>query len=393
MDAETFVQTYAISRKKTDSLKWDALEERYGSAYLLPLWVADADFSTDEAVKQALIKRVSEGAYGYTTRASDYVSSYQGWQNRHEGTKVRPEWLFFSTGVVQSLYDLIACFTEEQDKIMIQPPVYYPFFNSIRDQKRTLVEAPLVNNQETYTMDFHQLEMLFQTQDIRLFILCSPHNPLGRVWTKEELVTFFTLCQTYNIRVISDEIHSDLIVFNNQFTSALTVAEELGFSNVIMCNSPSKTFNLAGLLQSHIWIPDETLRATFGEWSKRHRQTEISVLGQVAAKTAYQKSDEWHQAFLKVVEANYLLLKTTLQKELPSVKISPLQGTYLAWLNIETLLKGETAQEFMQQKAKLAIDYGEWFSPDYRQYIRINLATTPENIEQAVNQILLAAKQ
>ena len=393
MDTKTFIDKYAITRKGTDSLKWDALKERFGSDELLPLWVADADFSTDQAVKDALVKRVDEGAYGYSIRSADYVASYQGWQDRHEGTQVKAEWLIFSTGVVQSLYDLIACFTNEEDGIMIQTPVYYPFFNSVKDQNRRLVEAPLLNDDEDYTMDLVKMEELFKTQNIQLFILCSPHNPIGRVWTKDELKAVVRLCQTYNVRLLSDEIHSDLVVHNHTFVSALTVAKEVGFRDLIVCNSPSKTFNFAGLLHSHIWIPDEALRTQFQKWAKQHRQTEISVLGQVAAKTAYQSSDEWHQAFLQVIEENYLFIKSTLQEALPEITISPLQGTYLAWLNIESVLAGESVKEFIQEKAKLAIDYGEWFSPAYKHYIRINLATTPDIIKQALKQFILAAKQ
>lgn len=393
MEQTEFIETYAIQRKHTNSLKWDALEERFGSADLLPLWVADADFSIDHQVKADLIARIQHGAFGYSLSPKEYVQTYQAWQNRHEGTQFQANWLTFSPGVVQSLTDLIACFTTKGDQIAIQPPVYYPFYHCIQDQGRVVVEAPLVNQNGNYRIDFEQLEQLFQTQAIRLFILCSPHNPVGRVWTKEELTHFFQLCQRYQVLVISDEIHSDLVVSSVKFVSAITVAQELGFTELIVCNSASKTFNLASLLSSHIWIPEATLAQQFTDWSKIHRQTELSVLGQVAAQSAYRHSDEWLAAFMAVVEANYEYVKQTLLEHFPTIEISPLEGTYLTWINLASVLNGQTVKTIVQDQAKLAIDFGEWFGKGCQTYIRINLATTPQVIEQAMHQLVTTLKE
>lgn len=388
MDSHTFIETYYRERQNSDSLKWDAVAERFGDQDLLPLWVADSDFSTDQQVKQALIERVEHGIFGYSTTPNDYVAAYQGWLDRHEKTQVNAQWLLFSTGVVQSLYDLIACFTQEKEAVLIQPPVYYPFYHAIQDQNRHLIEAPLKNEAEHYTIDFDQLESIFATQEIKLFIFCSPHNPVGRVWTKDEVTRVMRLCQQYGVFLISDEIHSDLVLIDRPFVSALTIAKEIGFTDLVVCNAPSKTFNFAGLLNSHIWIPDANVRQCFVEWSKVHRQTELSVLGQVAAKTAYAKSDDWLASFLSIVKTNEHYIRQTLRAHNPAIAISPLEGTYLLWIDLANVLAGESVRSLVQDKAKLAIDFGEWFSKDYATYIRINLATKPEIIQQAIAQLI-----
>ncbi|MHC9001235.1 MalY/PatB family protein [Enterococcus bulliens] len=389
MDSQTFIETYYQERQNSDSLKWDALVERFGDKDLLPLWVADSDFSTDSQIKQALVERIEHGIFGYSTTPKDYVDAYQGWLDRHEKTQVEARWLTFSTGVVQSLYDLIACFTQEEDAVLIQPPVYYPFYNAINDQKRQLIEAPLKNEAEHYTIDFEQLESIFANQEIKLFIFCSPHNPVGRVWTKDEVTRVMSLCQQYGVFLISDEIHSDLVLIDRPFVSALTIAKEIGFTQLAVCNAPSKTFNFAGLLNSHIWIIDEDVRQRFFDWSKVHRQTELSVLGQVAAKTAYAKSDEWLASFLSVVKINEQYIRQTLRASYPDIEIAPLEGTYLLWIDLAKVSHGEV-KTLVQDKAKLAIDFGEWFSKDYATYIRINLATKPEIIQKAVTQLIYA---
>lgn len=392
MKKETFIDNYYRERHNSDSLKWDALSERFGQADLLPLWVADSDFSTDQHVKEALITRIEHGIFGYSKTPKDYVTAYQGWLDRHEQTQVKEEWLRFSTGVVQALYDLIACFTQESDQILIQPPVYYPFYHAIEDQNRQLIQAPLVNKDEHYYMDFNALEALFTTKEIKLFILCSPHNPVGRVWRKEELHRLFSLCKAYNVLVISDEIHSDLILTNRPFVSALTVAKELEFEQLIVCNAPSKTFNFAGLLNAHMWFPNVQLREAFDHWASTHRQTELSVLGQVAAKTAYTKSDEWLATFLEIVRENEQYIRNELTAAFSDIAISPLEGTYLMWINLADVLNGEAVKTLVQEKAKLAIDFGEWFAKEYDTYIRINLATKPELIHQAIRQLIAAIK-
>lgn len=387
MNTAEFIETYYTERNNTNSLKIDALQERYGDADLLPLWVADTEFSVPETVKNVLSERIAHGIFGYSTVPVDYFKAYDGWQKRHAGTQFQAEWLRFSTGVVQALYDLIDCFTEEGDAVLVQPPVYYPFYHAISDKKRSLVTNPLILNDGIYQIDFADFETKIRDNKVKLFILCSPHNPVGRVWQREELEKVLAICEKYQVLVIADEIHSDLILSNQQFTSAITAASNL--ESLIVCNAPSKTFNMATLLNAHIWIPSKNNREIFAEWSSRNKQTENSSLGQLAAKTAYQTGDEWLQAFLGVIEENYHYVKDRLQTEIPEIFVCELQGTYLLWLDLSPWIPTEKVKYYIQDKAQLAIDYGEWFSEDCKSCIRINLATSPKNIKIAVDRLLV----
>lgn len=388
MKTADFIQTYYQNRKQTDSLKWDALNERYGDEQLLPLWVADMDFSVPISIQEALKERIDHGIFGYSLVPDDYFFAYDGWQRRHEQTKFQKEWLHFTSGVVQGLYDLINCFTDEGDQILIQPPVYYPFFDVIRNQNRQLVTSNLIETAAGYQMDLAHFEQQLTENDIKLFILCSPHNPVGRVWTKDELKALLSLCKKHEVLVISDEIHSDLILTGKSFVSAVTIAEELDcLDQLIVCNAPSKTFNLTSLLNAHIWLPDEELRKQYQTWESQHHQTGISVLGQVAAKVAYETGDEWLSGLLSVIAENYQLLKHQLAEEIPEIKISKLQGTYLAWLDLREWLPNLETKPYVQEQAGLAIDFGEWFSPETKGFIRINLATSPENIATVIKRL------
>lgn len=394
LDKEQFIQRYAVERQGTNAVKWDALKERFGADDLLPIWVADMEFSTPETVKQALIQRIEHGAFGYTQVAQGYFEAYQGWQDRHEQTKFEKDWLYFSTGVVQSFYDLIACFSEEGEGVLIQPPVYYPFFYAIQDQKRALISSELILVENRYVPDFVDFEEKIKTHRPKIFLLCSPHNPLSRVWHKEEIAQLLEICHRYQVLVISDEIHSDLILPGHAFVSTVTVAKELGYlDEVFVLNAPSKTFNLASLLNSHVWIPGEEKRNLYENWVKRYKQTENSLLGQLAAKTAYETGDEWLEGLLAVVASNYAYVKETFAKELPKIIITPLEGTYLAWIDLRAYVSEQEVKKVVQDTAKLAVDFGEWFSPNAQGFIRLNLATIPQNVEQAVQQLVAAIKK
>ncbi|MBM7710876.1 MalY/PatB family protein [Enterococcus xiangfangensis] len=389
MEKAEFIQNYYQQRQQTDSLKWDGLKERYGDGGLLPLWVADMDFSVPSFIQEALKQRIDHGIFGYSLVPETYFSTYQRWQKRHEQTAFQKDWLHFTTGVVQGLYDLINCFTNEGDQVIIQPPVYYPFFDAIRKQNRQLVTSELVETEDGYQMDLANFENKLITNDVKLFVLCSPHNPVGRVWNKAELKEILRLCKENDVLVISDEIHSDLILPGHSFVSAVTVAEELDFlDHLIVCNAPSKTFNLAALLNAHIWLPDKKLQKKYQTWESIHRQTENSLLGQLAGQKAYDQGDEWLQSLLTVIGQNYQLLKKQLAENIPEIKIHDLQGTYLAWLDLRNWLSTVETKQFIQEQAGLAIDYGEWFSPETKGFIRINLATSPDNIESTVKRLI-----
>lgn len=389
MKKEEFLETYSRKRWGTDCLKWDGAEERYGKAGLLPVWVADMDFAVPESVQTALTKRVQAGIFGYSLVPADYVTAYQGWQDRHFGTKFQADWLFFSTGVVQALYDLIDCFTNPGDSVLVQPPVYYPFYEGVNNKERNLVVSPLQKTATGYQMDLVNFEAQVVAQKVKLFILCSPHNPVGRVWTTEELTAVLAICQRHEVLVISDEIHSDFIAPGKRFVSALSVTENL--DNLIVCNAPSKTFNMATLLNAHIWIPSEKRRATFTQWSQKQRATEYSSLGQLAAMVAYRSGDEWFAALKQVIWDNADYLEGRFKEELPLSQVTELQGTYLLWVNLADYQIANLP--YFMESAGLAVDYGSWFAPESQQYIRINLATTPEHITQVAERLIKAARK
>lgn len=390
MNQEEFVTKYSVDRKNTGSLKWDALEERFGDAELLPAWVADMEFSVPETVKEALIQRISHGIFGYSMVTKDYFNAYQGWQQRHEQTVFKEEWLSFSTGVVQSLYDIVDCFTEKGDKVIIQPPVYYPFSNAIRDKGRQVVSSELQLVDGQYQMNLADFEAKLIEQQPKLFILCSPHNPVGRVWTATELADVLALCEKHQVLVLADEIHSDIVLTKRGFCSVLTVEQGKYQDNLILVNSPSKTFNLASLLNSHVWIPNEELRNQYQAWKSQYKQTENSLLGQLAAKVAYETADEWLAGLLTTIQSNYDYVKEQVALHLPKIEVANLEGTYLLWLDLRGYVEKSQVKEIVQDQAKLAIDFGEWFSPNSKGFIRLNLATTPENIHQAVKQLIAA---
>lgn len=389
MDQECFVEEYYRTRQGTNCLKWDGVAQRYGTEGLLPLWVADMDFAGPRQVQKALTERVQGGIFGYSQTPENYFESYQGWQDRHFGTQFKEEWLFFATGVVQSLYDLIDCFTFPGDAVIVQSPVYYPFYDSIRNKDRSLVVAPLQQTKHGYQMDLTAFEEAVIRGNVKLFILCSPHNPVGRVWSEVELAAILEICRKHEVLVIADEIHSDFISPGKKFISAISVAENAYQDQVIVCNAPSKTFNMATLLNSHIWIPNPKLRSTFQKWQQKHRGTELSSLGQLAASTAYRSGDVWFTALQAVIEANRQTLVTIFHEHAPQIQVAELEGTYLLWVDLSAYEISDLKQ-FMESKAGLAIDYGSWFGEEAKSHIRINLATSPENISLAGHRLVQA---
>lgn len=271
---------------------------------------------------------------------------------------------------------------------MIQRPVYYPFSNAIKDKKRRLVNSPLVNVDGKYQMNLKDFEDKIVENQVKLFILCSPHNPVGRVWTEQELADVLAICQKYQVLVIADEIHSDFIMPNHQFISAISVQQGAYLDQLIVLNAPSKTFNLASLLNSHIWIPNEKLRKQYRLWASKNRQTESSMLGQVAAQAAYATGDEWLRSLIEVIYTNYQTISQRLASEAPKIKVGQLEGTYLLWLDLRQVLNDQDIKTLVQDKAKLAVDFGSWFDEESKGFIRLNLATTPAIINQAIDQLV-----
>ena len=389
MTTQDFLEKYLVKRKNTNSLKWDALQERFGDSSLTAMWVADMEFKAPEAMLEAMHKRIEHGVFGYTLISDEYYQSVIEWhQNRH-GYTLEKEWFRFSYGVVTTLYWLVNAFTQVNDSILILTPVYYPFYNAIRDNNRIIVRSEL-NPDETgrYHIDYDDVEKAIIENDIKMFIQCNPHNPVGRLWTEEELDKLATICQKHNVLIITDEIHQDIVLNNHKFTPAMTVKNAKHKDNLIILTSSSKTFNLACLLSSHIFIPNPKLRKTYDTYAKTVNQIEPNILGMVATQAAYTHGSEWLKGLLGVIEENYRHFSENLKKYCPQLVITPLEGTYLCWVDLRAYIKPDEIKAIIQDECGFAIDFGEWFSDQCKGFVRFNLATDPAIVHEATKRLI-----
>lgn len=375
-----------VDRKNTNSVKWDNLQAMYQQDDLLAMWVADMDFKVPDVVMDALHNYVDSGAYGYYMVPDSYYEAFINWEKTYHGYETKREWIRFSPGVVAAFNWVVHFMTKPEDAVIVTTPVYYPFLNAVKDNGRKLITSDLVNVDGTYTIDFSDFEQKIIDNKVTLFILCSPHNPVGRVWTREELKTMFDICRKHNVFVISDEIHHDLVYAESKHIPSLTVGDYDDM--MIMLTAPSKTFNLAACQNSVIVIPDETIRQKWDAYINQIHVSSGNAFGYVAAEAAYTDGRAWFEEVKEIIYNNYLCMKEMFAKELPEVVVSPLEGTYLAWIDMKNYLKPEETKAFMQEKCGLAFDYGDWFGGDaFGTFIRMNLATSKENVELAVKRI------
>lgn len=375
-----------IDRKGTNCLKYDFARERGHSEEELPLWVADMDFQTAPEIVERLQRSVAHGIFGYSEGKDSYFQALAGWYEKHFGWTVKREWLVKTPGVVFAIAAAVRAFTKEGDAVLLQQPVYYPFSEAIKDNGRELVNSPLKLVNGHYEMDFEDLEQKIVEHQVKLFLLCSPHNPVGRVWTEEELRRVGALCVKHNVLVVSDEIHSDFTwpghehhVFANLDPKYAEIS--------ITCTAPSKTFNLAGLKNSVVIIPDEKLRTAWDSYTGKLHTATGGSFGVIAAQAAWEGGRPWLEQVLQTVEGNYELLRTELVPRKPELILSPLEGTYLAWLDLGAYVKPQEMAAAVEGRCGLAVDYGAWFGGHAPCHIRINLATRPENIRQAIQSL------
>ena len=388
MNIKEFCEKYSIDRLGTNCLKWDALDKRYGDKDLIAMWVADMEFKTPEVVIDAMKKRIEHGIFGYSYVPESYYDAFINWEKNEHNYAVNKEWMRFSTGVVLALYLFVNAFTKPNDSVIIITPVYYPFHNAVKDNGRKLITSELINTNGVYTIDFENFEKSIVKSDVKLFIQCSPHNPVGRVWTEEELDKVLSICKKHNVLVISDEIHQDIIVGKNIQIPAAIVSGGKYANNLITVTAPSKTFNLAGLLNSHIIISNEEIMAKYDAYAKTVNQTEVNIMGLTAAEAAYTHGKEWLDSLLDVIRYNYNYVKTRLNEKAPKIIITPLEGTYLAWLDLRGYVDPNDTKNFIQDKCRLAVDLGELFGKDCKGFVRLNMATDPKYVEKAVDNII-----
>jgi cystathionine beta-lyase len=347
------------------------------------------EFKTVPQVIEALKKRADHGAFGYGKAADHYYEAFFSWQKKRHGIDLKKEEIRFATGVVGSLYSLVNAYTKPGDAVAICTPVYYPFSDAVIDTGRKIAECELDNTGGIYTINLEKFEKTIGDNRAKLFILCSPHNPVGRVWKPEELTGMFEICRAKGVLVVSDEIHQDFISPGYTFTAASVLGGGKYKDMLITVNSGSKTFNLAGLIHSHVIIYDKKLRGAYDAYIKTIGQAEANVLGLTAMEAAFRHGEEWIGGLNAVIQENYEYLKMEFASRAPGVLISPLEGTYLVWLDLRAYIESAKTGDFMRKKCRLAVDVGEWFIDKGGEgFIRINLATFPKYVKLAVNNII-----
>jgi len=363
-----------IERKGTDSVKHDLLTPVFGSEDVLPMWVADMDFEAPSLVQEAILRRAAHPVYGYTLRPERFYRAVAGWIGRRHGWNVDPGTIGFSPGVVPALNLCVMAFTEPGDRIVIQPPVYFPFFTAVSNHRRTIVHNQLVEHDGIYEMDFNRLEESFR-EGVKMFILCHPHNPVGRAWRREELERLAGLCTRYGVLVISDEIHSDLLLNGNKHIPLASLGKEIA-DLTITCVSPSKTFNLAGLHTSVVIITREDLKKEYDRILDMVHVGGGNIFGMVALEAAYTGGDAWLDQLIGYLEGNDRALREHFSATVPQLVISPLEATYLAWLDLSFLGMDDRAlRQFVIGRARLGLNDGPMFGPGGTQHQRMNIAT------------------
>lgn len=379
-------------RKGTNSVKWNDLKNRFGHEDLLPMWVADMDFKAPKPVIDALNARVEHGIYGYSYLEDSYYDSIINWYKRRYHWELKKEWFVFTPGVVPAINLAIRAFTRPGDGVIVQGPVYYPFYASIESNGRHVINNPLIFGNDRYEMNFEDLEKKAREPTAQMMILCSPHNPIGRVWDSEELKRLGEICNENNILVIADEIHSDLRYPGISFTNYATISEEFA-QNSITCTAASKTFNLAGMQISNVIIPNRKLRQQYENIVEATSSPMPNTFAAVAVEAAYNEGEDWLEELREYLKENLEFLKRYLHENLPEVKVVEPQGTYLVWVDFSKIESDPARLEkLMLNDAKVALDEGYIFRNGGDGFERINIACPRTILEKALEQITRAVR-
>ena len=390
MNTHDFVQKYGINRKNTDSVKWDGMAKSFdGRNDLVPMWVADADFKCPDEAVQAIENFASLGVYGYTLAPQTYKQAFIEWERKRHHYECREEWIRFVPGVVSGIYIIIKALTNPGDAVIIQTPVYYPFSDAVKNTRRKLITNELVDNNGRYEMNLDDFEQKIIENDVKLYILCSPHNPVARVWSEQELDRVFDICIKHNVTIISDEIHQDLIFGDHKHITSPIVSQGKYSDSIIMLTSASKTFNIAGLQNSFLVTASIELGEKIDEELKYDAIHTGNPFGYRAAEAAYRYGESWLEDFLKVIEENYQSLKMILSQD-GRIHVYPLEGTYLCWVDLRECVFPDDVHRVVQDIAGVAVDFGEWFGECSKGFIRINLATIPERVQDVGKRLLNA---
>lgn len=375
-----------INRTNTASVKWELTKEIFGSKDVLPMWVADMDFMPPIEVMEAIQKRVDHGIFGYTFSPISVSEAIQSWVHLRHGWQIELSWLKFHSGVVPAIATAIQALTKPGDKVMLQSPVYTPFFTMIEKNDREVVNSPLqlVNNR--YEINFAEFEECLKT-GVKLFLLCNPHNPGGRVWSEKELRQIADLCQKYDCLILSDEIHSDLIFKPNRHIPIASLHEQYQ-DFIVTCIAPSKTFNIAGLQACTIIIPNQHLRKSFEANLAKQGLHGLSIFGITAMEACYRYGEGWLEELLDFLKENVDIAKSFIEEHLPNITFIEPDGTYLLWLDCRNLgLSDNEMKEALLYKGKLALEPGPKYGPGGEGFVRMNIACTRETLLEGLERL------
>ena len=374
-------------RRGTDSYKWDSAPE----ADIIPLWVADMDFETFPGITEALQRRVAHGIFGYTRVPEAYYEAVCNWFGKHHGWHINREDIIYTSGVVPAVSAVIKALTLPGDQVIVQGPVYNCFFSSIRNNGCEMVSNSLIYNKEElrYEIDFDDLERKLKHERARLMLICNPHNPGGRVWTRDELTRVAELCRKYGVRVVSDEIHCELTLYDNEYVPFGSLPDELSRDSITCC-SPSKAFNTAGLQIANIVCRDAEVRNRIDRAININEVCDVNPFGVIALQTAYSDEGyEWLTQLRKYISANYDLLLERFARELPKCKVMRMEGTYLAWIDCSELhISSDEIEEMLMHENKVWVNAGSMYGAEGAAFIRINMACTSELLNEGITRIV-----
>ncbi|MBO4330528.1 MAG: aminotransferase class I/II-fold pyridoxal phosphate-dependent enzyme [Oscillospiraceae bacterium] len=382
-----FEKKYYRDRRGTGCAKWDALSPEYGSE-LLSMWVADMDIACPDSVREIMLKAAEENLYGYFMPPAEWTAAFTAWEKERHGYEVRPEWLRHTHGVVTAIYRFLSALTQKGDACMILTPCYYPFMSAINDTGRRLVCSRLKNDAGYYTPDFEDIEDKIKKENVKALVLSSPHNPVGRVWTAEELRTVKEICAGYGVYIISDEIHQDITLFGSRhIPTALAGGDN---DRLTTLTAATKTFNLAGLSLSAAIVENADLRAKYDEYAlELHGGSNIT--GYLASMAAYRDGKKWLEGCIDQIERNAMLFRSETERLLPGAVLSPLEGTYLQWVDLSGYVGADELEDIMKKELSLAVDCGSMFFPPEDGkgdcHVRINLATSAANAAEAARRL------
>lgn len=375
-----------VKREGSNCLKYDALEMFFKSKELLPLWVADMDFKTPDFIVEAIKQRAEHEIYGYTFKTDSYYQAIINWMRQRHDWEIQKEWISFSPGVVAGLAFAIESFSKPGDHIIVQPPVYFPFFDVVKGTRRKMIENPLKIENGRYTFDLEDLKSKI-TKDTKILMLCNPQNPGGMVWTREELIALTDICLENKIMIISDEIHSDLIYEGHKHIPLASISNEVA-KNCVVSMAPSKTFNVAGLASSLVIIPNKVNYARYERTIGVGHFGMGNIFGTVALEAAYTHGEEWLEQILTYLWDNYLLLENFIQTKLPRVKVMKPEATYLVWMDFSDYgMKNDDLIQFTVENAKLALNDGGRFGTGGDGWLRINIGCPRSILQEALHRL------